>query len=152
MATMKELRETCAAFGITPGRSIAETERRIAEAVNRQGQMATADSGIIAEQPAPRMSRTARMLCDCTAICGTLARNPLVYGGDPQRHNYAIMGGWQQVLMMQGRALARQAHRDAQADAAGAAGDEGGLACEVHAGVLRVSGCGGLAAIVPPGT
>lgn len=165
MATMKELREECAKLGITPGRSLAETERRIAEhkatrdaAVLGTGIMqvttpgsarqvtfaefAKADDNTPGEPPTPeeeqamaeysaemrrmdeigeaawiaeqfqapeppRMSRTARMLCDCTAICGSLARNPLVYGGDPQRHDYAIMGGWQQVLMMQGRALAR---------------------------------------------
>lgn len=108
MATMKELREECAKLGITPGRSLAECERRIAEhraprGINRDVAAARAVPGI----KEPRMSRTARMLCDCTAICGSLARNPLVYGGDPQRHDYAIMGGWQQVLMMQGRALAR---------------------------------------------
>jgi len=103
MATMKELREECAKLGITPGRSIAECERRIAEW--RAGKGAEVAKTWKAAQP--RMSRTARMLCDCTAICGSLARNPLIYGGDPQRHDYAIMGGWQQVLMMQGRALAR---------------------------------------------
>lgn len=108
MATMKELREECAKLGITPGRSIAECERRISA---QRESIAKRKAGIRKlygrDLDKPPMSRTARMLCDCTAICGSLARNPLVYGGDPQRHDYAIMGGWQQVLMMQGRALAR---------------------------------------------
>lgn len=164
MATMKELREECAKLGITPGRSLAECERRIAEhraardaAVHGTGIMqvttpgnakhvafaefakaddtaddtatepttpeeeqamaeysaemrrmdAMGEAAWTAEQFKPRMSRLMRMLADTTAVCGTLARNPLIYGGDPQRHDYAIMGGWQQVLMMQGRALAR---------------------------------------------
>lgn len=162
MATMKELREECAKLGITPGRSIAECERRIAEENRERERRAAArqvevqdsyartvalfgnrpswhvrDTGTgecfgpyateeeannlrksksrmepaaryVVERATPRrMSRTARMLCDCTAICGSLARNPLIYSGDQQRHDYAIMGGWQAALLFQARAMAR---------------------------------------------
>ncbi len=110
MATMKELRAECLALGITPGRSIAECERRIAE---RRVDAAAVDAAMIeqasigktimGEQPKPRMSRTMRMLADCTAICGTLARNPLIYGGDEDRHDYATGTGYLVAVRVQAR-------------------------------------------------
>lgn len=162
MATMKELREECAKLGITPGRSIAETEKRIAAARAQDesgerlvgllaqtnammlGEAEDARAGLtpdqwraaakapepvtpeeeqamaeysaemrrmdamgetawMAEQFKPRMSRLMRMLADTTAICGTLARNPLIYGGDPDRHDYATGTGYLVVASMQAR-------------------------------------------------
>lgn len=51
-----------------------------------------------AEQFKPRMSRMMRMLADTTAICGTLARNPLIYGGDMPRYAFAHTDGWPAVV------------------------------------------------------
>lgn len=153
MVTMKELSEECAKLGITPGRSVAETEKRIADrraagsiigtAINaaareaavaqqagaptRHGLPVAAWRALAAGDDAeaariarldriarlalPReVSRTMRMLADCTAICGTLARNPLIYTGDEDRHDYAIMGGWLVAVALQvrGQWMARQ--------------------------------------------
>lgn len=99
MATMKELRAECAALGITPGRSLAECERRIAEWRAGKG----ADVAKTWKASQPRRSRLMRMLADTTAICGTLARNPLIYGGDPDRHDYATGTGYLVVASMQAR-------------------------------------------------
>lgn len=115
MATMKELREECAKLGITPGRSIAETEKRIAEHPRRkaeadaefvawcEAETAASRARVAALAPKPRMSRTMRMLADCTAICGTLARNPLIYGGDEDRHDYATGTGYLVAVRVQAR-------------------------------------------------
>lgn len=99
MATMKELRAECAALGITPGRSLAECERRIAEWRAGKG----ADVAKTWKASQPRMSRTMRMLADTTAVCGTLARNPLIYGGDPDRHDYATTTGYLVAVAVQVR-------------------------------------------------
>ncbi len=104
MATMKELRAECAALGITPGRSIAECERRIAE---HRESIAKRKAGIRKlygrDLDKPPMSRTMRMLADTTAVCGTLARNPLIYGGDPDRHDYATVTGYLVAVAVQVR-------------------------------------------------
>lgn len=150
MASMNELRAECARLGITPGRSIAECQRRIAvhqveqndrikpdtflaaaaalgnpepvggtyaefaqaaiaeapEPATPEEEQAMAEYSAemrrmdamgekawMAEQFKPRMSRLMRMLADTTAICGTLARNPLIYGGDQGRFIYAHREG-----------------------------------------------------------
>lgn len=107
-----ERRRQIEAEGWTPEPTTPEEEQAMAEysaemrRMDQMGEAAWMAEQFQAPEP-PRMSRTARMLCDCAAICGTLARNPLVYGGDPQRHDYAVMGGWQTVLAMQARAMVR---------------------------------------------
>jgi hypothetical protein len=62
--TLADVRAECASLGITPGRSIAECERRIAE------------------RRKPKLSKMQRVLCSRTALCGTLARNAFVYRGN----------------------------------------------------------------------
>lgn len=107
--TMAQLRAECAKLGITPGRSKVETVTRIMEA--RAGKRPALNPVFVARAAEPpRMSRTMRMLADCTAICGTLARNPLIYTGDEDRHDYAIMGGWLVAVALQvrGQWMARQ--------------------------------------------
>lgn len=156
--TLAEVRAECIAFGIQPGRSIAECERRIAERRASQAEAAADKARIEGEfakigawpqgvqaitaavedsAPPPltektrrreaakrevrvspalaapygkprRMSRTMRMLCDTTAICGTLAHNPLVYSGDPFRHEYATAEGVHVAAIMQARRIARR--------------------------------------------
>ena len=88
---------------LTPEEEQAEREAMAEYSAEMRRMYEIGETAWMAEQFKPRMSRTMRMLADCTAICGTLAFNPLAYTGDMPRHAYAVTEGWPLAVRQQVR-------------------------------------------------